>query len=71
MAGDPATPWWDRAVHRDRRELLRARNDIKQAVREWFGDDFVDVYVAHKEGELAQLDGLDWPAKCARYAEVY
>ncbi|WP_428926859.1 glutamine synthetase family protein [Marinibacterium sp. SX1] len=42
-----------------------------QAVREWFGDDFVDVYVAHKEGELAQLDGLDWPAKCARYAEVY
>lgn len=42
-----------------------------QAVRGWFGDAFVDLYVAHKQGEMAQLDGLDWAAKCARYGEVY
>lgn len=41
------------------------------AARGWFGDDFVDLYLGHKMGELVQLDGLDWSAKCARYAEVY
>ncbi|MDO6588516.1 glutamine synthetase family protein [Salipiger sp. 1_MG-2023] len=48
-------------------EALRS----SEAARGWFGDGFVDLYVAHKQGELAQLEGLDWPAKCARYAEVY
>ncbi|SDJ53586.1 glutamine synthetase family protein [Salipiger marinus] len=41
------------------------------AARDWFGNDFVDLYVAHKTGEMAQLEGLDWPAKCARYGEIY
>ncbi|MGI3168572.1 glutamine synthetase family protein [Pseudooceanicola sp. C21-150M6] len=41
------------------------------AVRSWFGDDFVDLFVAHKTGEMAQIAGLDWAEKCARYGEVY
>tara|TARA_R110002020_G_scaffold176756_4_gene369199 strand:- start:3286 stop:4596 length:1311 start_codon:yes stop_codon:yes gene_type:complete len=47
------------------------RFDGSQMVRHWFGDAFTDVYVAHKRGEMAHLDGLDWPDKCDRYAEVY
>lgn len=41
------------------------------AARRWFGNAFVDVYLAHKAAELAHLDGLDWAGKCAAYAEVY
>jgi glutamine synthetase len=41
------------------------------ATRRWFGDDFVDLYVAHKRGEMEQLKDLDWPAKCKKYMEVY
>jgi glutamine synthetase len=41
------------------------------AVRQWFGDAFVDLYVAHKRGEIAQLSGLDWIQKCNRYKDVY
>jgi len=40
-------------------------------VRNWFTDEFVDVYVAHKRGELAQLEGLEWSEKCDRYKGVY
>ena len=47
------------------------RFSASTAVRDWFGDDFVDLYVAHKQGEMAQLDGLDDRAKCNRYGEVY
>ncbi|MGI9476980.1 MAG: EF-P lysine aminoacylase EpmA [Hyphomicrobiaceae bacterium] len=47
MASDTPTPWWDRAVHRDRQPLLRARGDIKQAVREWFlSKSFIEVETA-------------------------
>jgi len=42
-----------------------------KAVRQWFGDEFVDLYLAHKRGEMAQLAGLGWPEKCSRYKEVY
>ena len=42
-----------------------------EPARRWFGSEFVDLYVDHKKGELEQLSGLDWAAKCARYAEVY
>ncbi|WP_299349165.1 glutamine synthetase family protein [uncultured Maritalea sp.] len=41
------------------------------ATRAWFGDDFVDLYVAHKRGEMEHLKDLDWPAKCAKYMDVY
>lgn len=45
--------------------------DASAAVRSWFSDAFVDLYVAHKKGEMAQLDGLDWVQKCDRYKDVY
>ncbi|MBC7284527.1 glutamine synthetase family protein [Hoeflea sp.] len=45
--------------------------DGSKAVRTWFGDDFVNVYLAHKKEELAQLEGLEWQEKCNRYKEVY
>jgi glutamine synthetase len=45
--------------------------DRSEAVRRWFGNDFVNVYLAHKKEELAQLDGLEWQEKCNRYKEVY
>ncbi len=41
------------------------------AIRSWFGDDFVDLYKAHKDGELAQLEGLDKAGKCDRYKGAY
>lgn len=47
------------------------RLSASEAARSWFGNDFVDLYVAHKRGEQAQLEGLDEVTKCARYAEVY
>ncbi len=45
--------------------------DKSQAARGWFGAEFVDLYVAHKRGEMEQLDGLDWAEKCKRYGDVY
>lgn len=45
--------------------------DASEAVRRWFGDRFVDVYLAHKAGEMQRLAGLDWPEKCRAYREVY
>ncbi|WP_299968488.1 glutamine synthetase family protein [uncultured Roseobacter sp.] len=37
----------------------------------WFPDPFAAVYRAHKEAEIAHLDGMDTPAKCAAYATTY
>lgn len=41
------------------------------AARDWFGSEFLDVYLMFKRSELAALQGLDDAAICARYAEVY
>lgn len=48
-----------------------ARFQASEAVREWFGADFVQVYADHKRSELKCLEGLDTAQKCARYGEVY
>jgi len=40
-------------------------------VREWFGDELIDVYNAHKRGELAHLQDLDSKGMRERYAAVY
>jgi glutamine synthetase len=40
-------------------------------VRGWFAPEFVDVYIAHKRGELAGLAGMSQPEVCARYESVY
>lgn len=47
------------------------RMEGSEAVRDWFGGRFVEVYSAHKRAEIGCLDGLDARARCARYAEVY
>lgn len=42
-----------------------------QRVRDWFPKGFAEVYLAHKRGELAQLEGKNTDARCAAYAAVY
>src|ERR1043165_8543666 len=38
------SPWWDKAVHADRRPLLLARGRIRDAVKRYFAErDFVEV----------------------------
>jgi elongation factor P--(R)-beta-lysine ligase len=38
------SPWWDKAVHADRRPLLIARGRIREAVRSYFGaEGFIEV----------------------------
>src|SRR5262245_58842686 len=40
----PASPWWDRSVHADRRPLLLARARIRDAIRRYFAErEFVEV----------------------------
>lgn len=41
------------------------------AVRSWFTEDFIEVYLAHKQGELACLRGMNADERCAYYAKVY
>ena len=48
-------------------ELLEA-NDI---VRGWFPGDFTGIYVAHKRGELAFLEGMSEEERCAAYESAY
>jgi glutamine synthetase len=40
-------------------------------VRNWFPDGFADVYLHHKRGELATIDGLSPEAVLAAYEGVY
>ena len=42
-----------------------------ETVRGWFPEAFVEVYLAHKRGEIAVVKGLTDKQKCARYALVY
>lgn len=47
MTGPNASPWWDPAVHADRRPFLAARGRIVGALRQYFADlDFVEVEAA-------------------------
>lgn len=52
-------------------EAALERLDNNESVRSWFPADFVDIYLAHKKGELACLVGMDTAARCAAYAAVY
>ena len=47
------------------------RLERDETVRSWFPDGFVEVYLAHKRGEIAMLEGMDAAAVCAAYAAVY
>jgi len=39
--------------------------------RDWFGDQFFQVYLQFKQAELRVVEGLDDAEICARYAEIY
>ena len=44
QTGAPQSPWWDRAVHEDRRPFLLARGRMLAAVRSYFAEDgFLEV----------------------------
>ncbi len=43
----------------------------ESAIANWFGEEFAAVYLAHKRGELAVLDGLSPEERCALYMAVY
>ncbi|NIQ94110.1 MAG: glutamine synthetase [Desulfuromonadales bacterium] len=53
--------------------LLEAleRLEASKAVRSWFGDLFLDVYLKHKRGELAFLEGKPVEEACRLYEQVY
>jgi len=40
-------------------------------VERWFSTGFVDVYLKHKQGEIAFLDGLSQEDVCAAYEKAY
>jgi glutamine synthetase len=42
-----------------------------EAVAEWFGPLFRDVYLRYKRAELKALDGLDEGTVCALYSQIY
>ena len=48
-----------------------ARFSGNPVVRGWFPDGFADVYIAHKNGELAVVADLTDLEKCAAYEAVY
>jgi glutamine synthetase len=45
--------------------------EADKTVRTWFPDKFVDVYLAHKRGEIAALAGKTDEEMCAAYAAAY
>ena len=42
-----------------------------EAVRSWFGELFLEVYLKHKRGELEFLDGKTVDEACKLYEQVY
>ncbi|MEL6963568.1 MAG: glutamine synthetase family protein [Pseudomonadota bacterium] len=45
--------------------------DASDTVRGWFPDGFIDIYLAHKRGEMRTLAGKDDAALCAAYQAAY
>lgn len=52
-------------------EAALERFENNQTVRGWFPDGFAQVYLDHKRGELAVLEGMDAAARCVAYEQVY
>lgn len=42
-----------------------------KTLRGWFGDQFVDVYLAHKYSELEHVKNMDDLARCEEYGRTY
>ena len=40
-------------------------------MKSWFREPFVDVYLKHKRGELAFVEGMTPEQACAAYEKVY
>lgn len=47
------------------------RFEANQTVCGWFPGDFAAVYIAHKRGEMAVLDGMTEQDRCAAYEATY
>jgi glutamine synthetase len=45
--------------------------EASPGAQSWFGSVFLEAYLRHKRSELAHVAGLEAPALCARYAEIY
>ncbi len=48
-----------------------ARFENNQTVRDWFSEEFCEIYLSHKRGELEYVASLDEAGKCAAYGDVY
>jgi glutamine synthetase len=48
-----------------------ARFENNPTVRGWFPEGFAEVYLAHKRGELAYLDGMSAEERCSVYEKIY
>lgn len=48
-----------------------ARFEQNDIVRGWFSEEFCEIYLRHKRGELEFVAGLDEAGKCAAYERVY
>ena len=52
-------------------EAALARFEASEAIGEWTGEEFRRVYLDHKRGELAYLEGMDDEERLAAYGRVY
>ncbi|MCR9212299.1 MAG: glutamine synthetase family protein [Proteobacteria bacterium] len=48
-----------------------ARFEENKTVRSWFSEEFCEIYLSHKRGELEFVASLDEAGKCAAYENVY
>ncbi len=52
-------------------EEALARFEASEAIGRWTNDEFRQVYLDHKRGELAFLEGMDDEERLAAYGRVY
>ena len=52
-------------------EAALDRFDASPVARGWFPEGFAAIYRAHKQAEIAYLDGFDTEARCAAYEATY
>ena len=52
-------------------EEALGRFETSEAIGDWMGEEFRRVYLDHKRGELAYLDGMDDAERLAAYGRIY
>ena len=69
----PADELARRGYLRNKQLIFDTLEDISnnQTARSWFPPEFLPLYAAHKQSELAQLEGKSVEEQCAAYAEAY